>query len=84
MRYGVRYNRNKKMVEIVDIDMVDEDELLDVIEADDYFDAQKRFKVVLSTMTQNMAIVDRFNDLYNEDIRIAIENYLKSIEGTAR
>jgi hypothetical protein len=83
MRYGVRYNPNKKMIEYLDIDEIEPEDILEIIEADDYFDAQKKFKAFLDSCFQNYTFLEKYNSLYDEDIRAAVNNYYRSL-GTER
>lgn len=79
MRYGIRYNPNKKRIEYLDIDEVDPNELIDVIEADDYFDAQNKFKSYLNDCVDNITFVDYFKSRYNEELETAVRNYYSSL-----
>ena len=79
MRYGIRYLPNKKMIEYLDIDEIEPNDILEIIEADDYFDAQKKFKAFLSECVRNFAFLDNYHNRYDDDIEEAIRNYYRSL-----
>lgn len=79
MRYGIRYNPNKRMIEFLDIDEIDESELIDIIEADDYYDAQNQFKKYINDCVQSPKFSDYFKSNYGEEIETAVRNYLQSL-----
>lgn len=83
MRYGIRYNAKKKKLEYLSVDEINPSELLDIIEADDYFAVQKTFKEYIYNGVNSFAYIDSIREAhgnqYIKEIEAAIRNYKASL-----
>ena len=82
MRYGIRYNPNKKMVEFLDIDEIEPCDILGYIDASDFWEAQKKFADMVKDMSLNSELTTNFFNNYGISFNEATRNALGDNKAT--
>ena len=78
MRYGVRYNPNKRKMEFLDIDEIDEHEIIASFEASDYYSAQTRFNKTVNSISKDPDAVHNLRETLGVSNDIIIQILMRS------